>query len=229
MSSSGGIGIPGEPEAVTDARVLRFAAEHFGQAIRAATPADLGAMAHIHATSGTPGLLTDMGESFLRDVYYTGLLASPVGKALVIEIGGSVIGFVTYSPDSGRLFSQIFRRRIGATLVALVRSSFRKPRVLVDFVQTVVTIDKTGEGSDIPAEIVSLEIAPAQQGLGLGFFLLQSAVADLQAAGTKRIKARILVENRAVERLHPPLGFRRGAQFRLHGRDWILMVLEDAS
>jgi Sortase and related acyltransferases len=212
-----------------DSRVLLFGARHFGQALRAATPADLGAMAHIHATSGTPGLLTDMGESFLRDVYYTGLLASPVGKALVIEIGGSVIGFVTYSPDSGRLFSQIFRRRIGATLVALVRSSFRKPRVLVDFVQTVVTIDKTGEGSDIPAEIVSLEIAPAQQGVGLGFFLLQSAVADLQAAGTKRIKARILVENRAVERLHPPLGFRRGAQFRLHGRDWILMVLEDAS
>ncbi len=212
-----------------DSRVLLFGARHFGQALRAATPADLGAMAHIHATSGTPGLLTDMGESFLRDVYYTGLLASPVGKALVIEIGGSVIGFVTYSPDSGRLFSQIFRRQIGATLVALVRSSFRKPRVLVDFVQTVVTIDKTGEGSDIPAEIVSLEIAPAQQGLGLGFFLLQSAVADLQAAGTKRIKARILVENRAVERLHPPLGFRRGAQFRLHGRDWILMVLEDAS
>jgi ribosomal protein S18 acetylase RimI-like enzyme len=212
-----------------DSRVLLFGARHFGQALRAATPADLGAMAHIHATSGTPGLLTDMGESFLRDVYYTGLLASPVGKALVIEIGGSVIGFVTYSPDSGRLFSQIFRRRIGATLVALVRSSFRKPRVLVDFVQTVVTIDKTGEGSDIPAEIVSLEIAPAQQGVGLGFFLLQSAVADLQAAGTKRIKARILVENRAVERLHPPLGFRRGAQFRLHGRDWILMVLEDAN
>jgi RimJ/RimL family protein N-acetyltransferase len=44
-----------------------------------------------------------------------------------------------------------------------------------------------------------------------------------------RIKARILESNRAVERLHPPLGFRQGATFRLHGRDWVLMVLEPAS
>jgi len=229
MSSSGGIGIPGEPEAVTDARVLRFAAEHFGQAIRAATPADLGAMAHIHATSGTPGLLSDLGEAFLRDVYYAGLLSSPAGKALVIEIGGKVAGFVTYSADSGKLFGEIFRRRIGTTLLALTRASLRKPRVTFDFAQTVFTVERSGEGSDIPAEAVSLEIAPAFQGLGLGFLLLQRAVTDLRAAGATRIKARILAANQAVERLHPPLGFHRAATFRLHGRDWVLMVLDDAS
>jgi GNAT superfamily N-acetyltransferase len=212
-----------------DSPVLQFAARHFGRAIRPATTADLGAMAHIHATSGTPGLLSDLGAPFLRDVYYAGLLASPVGRALVIEIKGSVVGFVTYSPDSSRLFHDIFRPRMAATLLAVGRASIRRPRVAIDFVQTVLTVDRTGEGSDIPAEAVSLEVDPSFQGLGLGFLLLQSAVTDLQAAGVTRIKARILESNRAVERLHPPLGFRQGATFRLHGRDWVLMVLEPAN
>ena len=212
-----------------DARVLEFAAQRFRKLIRPATSIDLGAMAHIHATSGTPGLLSDLGETFLRDVYYGGLLASPVGKALVIDVGGNVAGFTTYSLDSSRLFSEIFRHRIGGTLLALARASVRKPRVLLDFAQTVFSVRRDGEGWDIPAEAVSLEIAPAFQGFGLGFVLLQAAVEDLKSAGATRIKARILVENRAVERLHPPLGFRRGAPFRLHGREWVLMVYGDAN
>jgi len=209
-----------------DSPVLQFAARHFGRAIRRATAADLGAMAHIHATSGTPGLLSDLGERFLREVFYAGLLASPFGNAIVIEIEGKVGGFATYSPDSGRLFSDIFRPRKAATLRALARAFPRRPRVLVDFAQTVLTVDRTG--ADIPAEAVSLEVAPALQGLGLGFLLLQSSVTGLQAAGATRIKARILECNREVERLYPPLGFHRGPTFRLHGRDWVLMVLEPA-
>jgi len=230
MSSSSGSPTVDERQAQDpDARVLEFAAQRFRKSIRPATSDDLGTMAHIHATSGTPGLLSDLGEPFLRDVYYGGLLASPVGKALVIDVGGNVAGFATYSPDSSRLFSEIFRRRIGGTLLALARASVRRPRVVLDFAQTIFSVRRAGEGWDIPAEAVSLEIAPAFQGFGLGFVLLQAAVADLRAAGVTRIKARILVENRAVERLHPPLGFHRGATFRLHGRDWVLMVYDDAN
>jgi ribosomal protein S18 acetylase RimI-like enzyme len=229
MSSSVGNPTPGRTEADIDPRVLRFAAEHFGRAIRPATPADLGAMAHIHATSGTPGLLSDLGEAFLRDVYYAGLLASPVGRAQVIEVRGNVAGFATYSADSSRLFGEIFRPRIGSTLLALVRASVRKPRVVFDFLQTVFAVEKDSQGSNIRAEAVSLEVAPAFQGLGLGFLLLQLVVSELRDAGETCIKARILAENRAVERLYPPLGFRKASTFRLHDRDWVLMVLDDAS
>ena len=160
-------------------------------------------------------------------MFYAGLLASPVGGAIVVEIDGAVGGFATYSPDSGRLFGDIFRPRKVATLRALARAFPRRPRVLVDFAQTVLTVDRTG--TDIPAEAVSLEVAPALQGLGLGFLLLQSSVSALRAAGATRVKARILECNWEVERLYPPLGFHRGPTFRLHGRDWVLMVLEPAT
>jgi len=201
---------------------------HLSEAIRPATVPDLPAMARIHATSGTPGLLTDLGVRFLRDIYYWGLLTSPAGEARVIEISGQVVGFVTYSLDSGRLFREIFRGRLVPTAVAVVRASFRKPRVVVDFAQSVVAVEGSGAGSDIAAEVVSLEIAPAFQGLGLGFILLERAVAEISAAGERRTKARILADHSEVERLYLHLGFRRSQPFRLHGRNWVLMVLGDA-
>jgi GNAT superfamily N-acetyltransferase len=214
---------------VTDPReqaLLELAAKRFSRAIRPATPADLGAMARIHATSGTPGLLADLGEGFLRDIYYRGLLASPLGRALVVEAGGRVGGFVSYSVDSARLYRDIFRRRRVATLVAVARASLRRPRVALHFLQTILTVDRKDGGADYPAETVSLEVDPAFQGLGIGFVLFQAAITELRALGATRIKSRILADNRAVERLHPPLGFREKVRFRLHGRDWILLVLD---
>jgi ribosomal protein S18 acetylase RimI-like enzyme len=200
-----------------------------GEAIRSGTSADVGAMAHIHARSGTPGPLSDLGEGFLRDVYYGGLLASPNGQALVLEVAGNVVGFVTFSLDSNRLFGEIFRHRMATTMLALARASLRKPRVAVDFAQSVLAVEGSGAGSDVPAEVVSLEIAPAFQGLGLGFILLQRGLKELRAAGAERVKARIVEDHRAVERIYLNLGFRRGKPFRLHGRQWVVMVLDDAS
>ena len=52
---------------------MREVSTRFARMIRPATRADLAAMARIHAGAGTPGLLTDLGVPFLRDVYYRGL------------------------------------------------------------------------------------------------------------------------------------------------------------
>jgi len=211
-----------------DPRLLEFAQRHFGRAIRHATRADIAAMADIHVRSGTPGLLSDLGEAFLRDVFYRGILESPIGHGFVIEINGTIAGFETFSLNSDRLFAHVFRRRLGATLLALARAAIHKPRVLRDFVETVITVRSRGEAAAIPAESISLEVAPEFQGIGLGFLLLQAGVNELRALGAGRIKARILENNTAVERLYPPLGFRRAGRFKLHGRDWVLMVLDDA-
>jgi GNAT superfamily N-acetyltransferase len=201
-------------------------ARSFADSIRPAVPADLPAMAQIHASTDTPGLLSDLGQAFLRDVYYAGLLRSPDGHANVIEIGGEVVGFVTWSPASESLFREIFRRQLHRTAWAIAKSTARKPRIAWDFAQSVLNVERT-VGADISAEVVSLEIAPAYQGLGLGFFLLQSCVAALRAGGASHIKARILLDFPSVERLYGKLGFKRGEAFRLHGRKWVLMVLDE--
>lgn len=193
-------------------------------AVRPASHDDLSAMARIHATSGTPGLLADLGERFLRDVYYRGLLDSPDGSSSVIPVAGDVVAFVTWSRNSDRLFSDIFRRRLFRASWLVLVAGIRKPRVLRDFAQSVLTVRRSTVGSDIDAEIVSLEVAPAYQGLGLGLTLLDRATGDLVASGVPAIKARLLDGHTAVSRLYDRLGFMREAPFRLHGRDWILVT-----
>jgi GNAT superfamily N-acetyltransferase len=203
------------PDAALDRARTRFA-----RSMRTAQPADLPSLARIHVGSGTPGLLADIGERYLRQVYYRRLLDSPVGRAEVIELAGHVAGFVTWSPRSALLYRSIVAPL--PTAAFLARAALRRPRVARDFIESALHVER--EAADVDAEIVSLEVDPAFQGLGLGFFLLERAVDDLRAAGAPAIKARILDGHDAVEALYARLGFARGDAFRLHGRPWRLLI-----
>jgi ribosomal protein S18 acetylase RimI-like enzyme len=193
--------------------------------MRAAEPRDLPVLAAIHAGSGTPGLLSDIGPSFLERVYYRRLLASPVGRATVIEIGGHVGGFVTWSPDSGRLYRDIVPPV--RTLRYLVPAGLRRLRLFRAAVESALHVER--DARDVAPEIVSLEVQPALQGLGLGYFLLERAVGDLRASGATAIKARILDDFEAVEGLYRRLGFRREGTFKMQGRAWVMLVWRTTS
>jgi len=182
-------------------------------------------MAQLHVGSGTPGLLTDLGESFLRDVYYKGLLESSLAHGLGIDVGGVLAGFVTFSEHSERLFDDIARRRPVHVVLALARASLRRPRLVLDVIESRRIVRAPGLGREIDAEVVSLEVASQFQGLGLGFFLLEAAVAAIKDP----VKARILAGHSEVGRLYERLGFRARARFRMHRRDWILLAREDAA
>ncbi len=197
------------------------------RAIRRATLDDLPAMARIHAASGTPGLLADLGEPFLRDLYYRGILSSPLGRAFVLTSDGAVVGFVTAATDSTRLFSAIFRRNLPRSVGAVARASCRHPRVARSFLETVLVVARKKEAANVPAEIVSLEVSVPYQHRGFGYALLATAVQDLRADPAARsIKARILADHREVERLYEALGFRPAATFRMQGRRWKLLLLD---
>lgn len=184
-------------------------------------------MARIHVASGTPGLLTDLGAPFLRNVYYRNVLSSPLGRAFVVTFDGKVAGFVTSSTDSGRLFPAIFRRNLAALAWSIVRATPRHPRLPLSFLETARSVAGSKAGSNIPAEVVSLEVDVPYQHHGLGYGLLATAVVDLQADRPQLpIKARILADHREVERLYEALGFHTAGQFRMHGRAWKMLVLE---
>jgi GNAT superfamily N-acetyltransferase/acyl carrier protein len=203
------------------------APDAFLHSLRPATPADLTAMARIHVHSGTPGLLTDLGEEFLR-AYYGRLVASPFGRATVLEISGEVAGFVTTSVQSTRLYRQVLggRHAIG-TAFAVAMASLRHPRIARSFLETVRSVQAVEPGGPIDAEVVSLEVDPRHQGLGLGYVLLATAVAGLREDDRDRpIKTRILADQSEIERLYMELGFKTVFEFRMHGRSWKLMALQ---
>lgn len=200
------------------------------RSIRLATLDDLPAMARIHATSGTPGLLTDLGEPFLREVYYRGLLGSPLGRAFVLTSDGAPAGFVTVATDSNRLFNTIFRRNLLRSMGAIAQASLRRPRVILSFLESAFAVASLKEAADVQAEIVSLEVGVPYQHRGFGYGLLTTAVQDLRAdPAVRSIKARILADHREVERLYAALGFHTAATFRMQGRRWKLLVLDSST
>jgi ribosomal protein S18 acetylase RimI-like enzyme len=203
-------------------------ASRLREAMRRIGLEDCAAMASIHARSGTPGLLSDLGEPFLRDVYYRGLLESPWAAGVAIGVAGRIAGFVTYSRDSDRLFSDIVRRRPVAFARHVLGAGLRRPRVLGDVVESVLRVRAHALDRGVAAEVVSLEVDTAFQGLGLGFFLLEAAVGELRRDGAVPIKARALAEHTAVVRLYERLGFRVAGPFRMQGRDWVMLLSDGA-
>ena len=179
-------------------------------------------MAQLHVRSGTPGLLTDLGESFLKDVYYRGLLESSLGHGLGIDVGEELAGFVTYSEHSEQLFDEIARRRPVHLVLAVLRAALRRPRLVQDVVESRRIVGAPGLGREVTGEVVSLEVAARYQGLGLGFFLLEAAVLAINGP----VKARILHGHTEVGRLYERLGFQERASFRMHRRDWVLLARE---
>ena len=210
---------PTTPGAAGDIRAARFR-----DAIRPARPADLPVLAAIHVTSGTPGLLSDLGAQFLERVYYRGVLESPLASIYVLEMAQSPAGFVAFSPDSDRLFVQAMGRRWYLAGWLILLAGLRRPRVMRDLLETVLSVRRHDLDRGIKAEVFSLQIHLRYQGLGLGLILLERALARLQEQGCTEVKSRTLVSNVPVERLHEYCGFRAAGTFRLHCRVWHMMV-----
>jgi GNAT superfamily N-acetyltransferase len=183
-------------------------------------------MAHIHATSGTPGLLTDLGEPFLRDVYYRSIVRARLGRAQVLALDGAVVAFVSASPAAGSLFRSIFARHPIKLVSALVRGSVRNPRLILSFAEAALAVSHEPESRGVDAEIISLEVQPRMQHLGLGYVLLSSIIADLRRDDPATpIKVRILAGHREVERLYDALDFTTIRTFQMQGRPWKLLLL----
>jgi GNAT superfamily N-acetyltransferase len=202
-----------------DARGRRFL-----ESIRPCRSEDLPAIAAIHADSGTPGLLSDLGREFLERVYYRGILDSPLAETYVLDLEHKPAGFVTLSIDSDRLFVQVMIRRWPLAMSLIAKVGLRHPHVLLNLAETVLSVRRHRLDEGVLAEVVSLEVDRRYQGIGLGLFLLERALDRLREQGCDAIKSRTLALNPSVERLYLNSGFQNGGSFRLHGRDWHMLI-----
>jgi GNAT superfamily N-acetyltransferase len=197
--------------------------------IRPAGADDLASIAAIHHGSGTPGLLADLGPAFLERVYYRGILESPIAETYVIELDLAPAGVVSLTTDANRLFTQVFRRRLFLAARLAMAAAVRRPRILRDLIETVLDVRRNPLGGGITAEIISLQVAPRYQGVGLGLFMLQRATDRLLQLGAVPFKSRMLASNTAVTRLYAFLGFRMAGSYALHGRTWEMWIHDGPS
>src|SRR5690242_11225692 len=81
--------------------------------IAAASRADAGALAAIHAAALPGDFLPSLGDAFLAQVYYPATFASIHGVHLTARTRDGIVGFVTIAHETSAFTRDVMRGRIG--------------------------------------------------------------------------------------------------------------------
>ena len=179
--------------------------------IRAATEADIPALATIHARALPDDLLPRLGVDFLRDVFYpTALRLTGVSVWVATDAADTPIAFVVFAEDADSLTAQL-RRRWPAVLRATAKRTVSDPGLLV----ALAAVAKAPEvvwGRDAPPsmakapELYVIATDPAAQGQGAGSELTRHGVKDLASRGHRDCIVR--TSSPDALRFYQRLGFR---------------------
>ena len=182
--------------------------------VRAAGPADLAAVAALHADRIGEGFLSSLGPGFLRRLYRR-VLASPDGFVLVATPSGSaagpVVGFVAGVGSVGALYRRfLVRDGIVAGVLAAPKLVRAAPRV-------VETLRYPAATDDLPdAEILAVAVAADAAGAGIGRALVAAGTDAFTALDVTAAKVVTTADNAAAIAMYRACGFASTAAVEVH-------------
>ena len=182
--------------------------------VRAGTEADAAAAAGLHASQIEDGFLSSLGAPFLT-VLYRRVVRHPGSFLVVADEDGAVMGFAAGCEDVGRLYRE-FLLRDG--LVAGVRAAPRLARAWRRVLET-LRYPSGGNGSPGPlpaAELLSVAVAPAARGLGLGRLLVAEVTDELRRRGVAGVRVVVGSENDGAIGLYRACGFVPAGRIEVH-------------
>jgi glycosyltransferase involved in cell wall biosynthesis/ribosomal protein S18 acetylase RimI-like enzyme len=179
--------------------------------IRPAMPRDARALAELHATEIATGFLPLLGRRFMR-ILYTALIGWKGAVALVVEDGGGPVAFTVGVQDVGafyRYFYKVHGWRAGlAALPRLMRpSNFRRAWETVRYGQDQV---------QVPAELLSMVVAPRVRGRGVSLMLGARLIDDLVQRGVPAVKVVVGSENETALGAYRKMGFNDTERIQVH-------------
>ena len=186
-----------------------------GARVRRARIGDVAALARLHREIPY-AFLSTLGDGFLRQLY-RGLVTDREGTVLVAEDDiGRIAGFVAGVPSVGSFYLRfVVRHGFWAGAEALP-ALLRRPALVTKFLETARYPSTTAVLP--PAELVSIAVAPAAQGRGVGRALVDSLLVALAQRGQASVKVLVREENEDANRFYRSLGFRPAGQVVLHDR-----------
>ncbi len=179
--------------------------------IRSAVPRDARALAELHASEIATGFLPLLGRRFMR-ILYKALIGWKGAVALVVDDGGGPIAFTVGVEDVGEFYSYFYRVhgwRAGlAALPRLVRpSNFRRAWETFRYGQDQV---------DVPAELLSMVVAPRARGRGVSLMLGARLLDDLVQRGVPAVKVVVGSENETALGAYRKMGFKDTERIQVH-------------
>jgi len=159
-----------------------------------------------------PTLLTDLGKVFIRWYYEAivedsaaiGLFASPNERNL--------IGWVVGSPHPSSINAQL-RKPICRFAVQILKLMFKRPRVLVHLLQSVVSSAQNDDLTRGTIELTYIGVSAAGRGRGVGTILLDAFVGAAAAAGYSKVLLSVETDNVDAVNMYSKYGFRVACTF----------------
>ena len=179
-----------------------FAQDSSELVLREASLADAAVIARLHAGLIGTGFLSSLGVGFLK-VLYQGLIESERGTVIVAVADEAVVGFIAGTDDTGAFYREFVRRHslraAWRVLPALAR--LRTWREMWE------TLRYGGGGSDVPAELLSMAIAPSARRVGTGSRLVNELLDRQRARGVSRVKVVVGAGNDEAISFYERCGF----------------------
>jgi hypothetical protein len=181
---------------------------------------DVGAVATLHESllEGSP--LARMGARFLRECFYSRMLADRLYDCLICRADGRIVGFLTYTDRPADFMSQGLRRHFFSIARIMVTSVVLQPRQLRDLLFVARLIrdrSATPQNGALrnSAEALSLAVSEADQKLipvggttRVAVRLFHEMASDLRERGAHRIVLHVDPKNRAANMFYSALGCR---------------------
>jgi len=179
--------------------------------VRGAVPDDHAAVAALHAAMIGSGFLSSLGTPFLRQLYRA-LIESESGSVFVAEVSGRVVGFVAGTDDTGVFYKEFLRRRMFPAGLRLLPALLRP--------STWKRLWETFRYGDHPsrarAELLSMAVAPAARGRGLGGELVTALLHAASRSGVPGMTVVVGAGNDRALRLYRSHGFDAPVTMEVH-------------
>ena len=179
--------------------------------MREGEPGDARTLAQLHATEIATGFLPLLGRGFMK-VLYSALISWKDAVVLVIEDGGGPVAFTVGVKDVGEFYRHFSRRhalRAGlAALPRLVRpSNLRRAWETFRYGSAQV---------EVPAELLSMVVAPRARGRGLSVMLGARLLDEMAERGAAAVKVVVGSDNQNALGAYRKMGFTDTERIQVH-------------
>jgi glycosyltransferase involved in cell wall biosynthesis/ribosomal protein S18 acetylase RimI-like enzyme len=171
--------------------------------IRRGRRSDARALARLHMSEIATGFLPTLGEGFLR-VLYEALTTWSDAVVLVYDDGAGPAGFVAGVADTGALYKH-FIRRFGLKAGMLAIHRLVRPSVLKRAWESMRY--GVGEAADVPAELLSMVVAPRARGRHLSVELGTEMLERLSDGGADAVRVVVGSSNAPALGAYHRMGF----------------------
>jgi ribosomal protein S18 acetylase RimI-like enzyme len=188
-----------------------------GMVLRAGTDGDAAAAAALHSGQISEGFLAFLGPRFLRRLYRR-VARTPSCFLLVIEDGGTAVGFLAGSTDVRALYRS-FVLRDGA-VAALACAG----RLLGSWRRVIETLRHGTGSAGSGAELLAIAVDPTAQGRGGGTLLVEGFLTEVGRRGQRGAYVVVAEDNESAVALYQRNGFRMVERFELHSGTQSLLM-----